>query len=180
MINARLDAKDLINDFENIQREFPKATSLAINEIAKQTKTFISKDIRETYYIKLQDLNKLFTITKANPLNLSAILTTFGKGISFTRFGTKFPTKQSKGPSGKKRYLVKTKIKKGSSPIVARNIFSIPGKKTFFREKYGKVEKAYSVGPGTMFNDKVKNKAIQHSQLIFPRILEQKINYLFK
>lgn len=179
MINAKLEAKDLIDDYKKKAIKFPRAVNSAINKITTQTRNYIIKDLLTVYNIKSPDLKKSFSIRKSNWKTLTAKIDAYGKGISFTRFGTKFPSKQTKGPSGKRRYVVKVKIMKSKPPSVASNVFMIPNKKTFFRERGGKVEKAYAVGPAQMFNDKIKNKADIFIRQNFPAILEHDIDFFY-
>lgn len=177
MINTKLEAKDLIEDYKKKALKFPHATNSAINKVAVQTKTFISKEIRSEYNIKAALLNKNFHIEKSTWKTLRAKIEGTGAGIGLKQFGAKRTSRAIKQKSGKKRFQVQVKIKKGK-PIerISGNIFM--GKKIVWeRTETHPFERVYGPGVAAMFNRKMQNKASIFIQNKFPAILENEIKF---
>lgn len=177
MIHSKLEAKDLIEDYKKKALRFPRATNSAINKVAEQTKTFISREIRAEYNIKSSDLNKNFKLKKSTWKNLQAKIEGIGRGISITKFGAKRSSKP-KSFGDYKRYAVEAKVKKTGSKKTIPGTFKM---KSTFGKRVGitrlPVTKVYGPGVANMFNTKMQNKASNHIQVIFPPILENEIKF---
>jgi len=176
MISARLEAKDFIADYKKKALRFPRATNAAINDMASQTKTFISKEIRTEYNIKASDLNKNFKLKRSTWKTLNARIEGTGKGISIRKFAAK---SQLKSFGDYKRFAITAKIKKSGSRKIIPGVFGLRGKlSTTVKLKNGKIVKAFGPGVANMFNDKIKAKADRFIQVKFPVIFERMIKFM--
>jgi hypothetical protein len=116
---------DLKVDFSNLDKvgkEFPRASSRALNKTMKHVRTRLVKDAGQRYKVKAGDLkSSIGEIHLAKPTRLSTFFRSKGKRIALTYFMTKSNVMKSLAQIGKKvrrRANVTIEVTKGARRIV--------------------------------------------------------------
>jgi hypothetical protein len=161
---------------------FPKQGARALNETAKQARTFANKKIREMYNIRQSALNKEIKIVMAQSSKLEARLILRDSAIGIIKF---FPKKNSEG--------VGFQIKVGSDKVIRggfiatmgsghKGVFVRTGVKTIAKSgRYkGKMreqmEERFTLSSAEMFGSRKMYEEV--SKFIadnLPRILDSKL-----
>mgnify|MGYP005864260721 CR=1 FL=1 len=183
MIAAIFKADMVIKDYKSVSNKFPDAMQAAMNDSAAQAKTYAAKEITDVYNIKSADIKSNFKLIKATNARMVLQITGYGAGISLRRFAATRSKRLTTTQSGVKRHVIGAKIWKSRTKQEISGVFGLSGKlKTVMKRSTSErfpIQKAFGPGVAYMFNDKLKNKTINHIELIFPKILDNKIKFFY-
>lgn len=158
-----------------------QAVPIALNDMAKQTRTQASRIIRQTYNIKSAALKANLKLSFASPNNLRASVSAEVQSLPVFAFS---PSQNKQG--------VKVTIKRGNSKTIQHAfIATMPsGHKGVFSRFDGKgtklsnrlpIKELYTIGPSAAFATKATQKALTNLiRTKFSQILEGKCQYLLK
>lgn len=93
---------------EHIPDAAPKALSRAINRAAEVARTEAARKVRETYYIRHQDVISTIKLHKASHSHLAASVTSRGHAIPLTRFRV-----TPKQPEPRRKRPIMVRVKRG-------------------------------------------------------------------
>ncbi|MHB1051351.1 MAG: hypothetical protein ACYC09_14830 [Bacteroidota bacterium] len=161
---------------------FPKAGARALNEAAKQTRTFANKRLREVYNIRQAALNKEIKIIPANQRRLQARLVLRDKPIGIIKF---FPKKTSAGVGfqirvGQQRVIRSgfiAKMESGHIGVFVRTGKKQTAKSGRYRGKLREtIEERFTISSAEMFgSQRMYDEVSQFIADNLPRILESKL-----
>lgn len=101
---------DILAEFAGIQGKVPLALSRAINRSVQTGRSEAVRQVRDQYTAKAKTIRDTIKITKANPNQLSAKITSIGSPLRLYNFKV-----SPKKPSPKRTTPINVEVKKGSS-----------------------------------------------------------------
>ncbi len=93
---------------QHLPGEAPKAMASALNRAAQSARTEASRKVREKYYVKHKDVTSTIKIYRANPSDLSAVVTSRGNLMTLSKFRV-----TPKRPQPRRKAPIKVRVQRG-------------------------------------------------------------------
>lgn len=182
-VSIRIDdsqMKKTLAKLSEFHKEIPKATSAAINRTLTFANKKVKQEVKNTYNIKVGEIQRSIKIKKATPSKLAGEIISNGRRLTLSRF--------SKTGKWKKGKTIKVKVKKSSVKTVNTSpsafMISLTGNSHIVKREGDSrypLEVLHTLSiPQMIATSKVSDKVMDESQSVLQKRTEHEVEYRLK